>query len=101
MEGEALSRRSGELEATVRRLRTAARDGDAERERLTARLAALEASLSGERERAATAAAAAAAQARGPSRVCTGLWLHAPQVTRRSLWFGFCLCSSRLTCIHG
>lgn len=80
-EGEALSRRSGELEATVRRLRAAARDGDAERERLTARLAALEASLSGERERAATAAAAAAAQARRPSCGCTRMWLHAPQVT--------------------
>ena len=47
----------------MRRLRAAVRDGEAERERLTARLAALEASLSGERERAATAAAAAAAQA--------------------------------------
>jgi len=67
-EGEVLSRRNGELEATLRRARAGARDADAERERLAARLAALEASLARERERAAASAAAAAAQARHPCR---------------------------------
>ena len=42
-EGEALSRRNGELEATVRKLRSAARDVDSERERLMARIQTLEA----------------------------------------------------------
>lgn len=41
-EGEALSRRNGELEATVRKLRAAARDVNAERERLAARIHTLE-----------------------------------------------------------
>ena len=37
-----MSRRNGELEATVRKLRSAARDVDSERERLMARIQILE-----------------------------------------------------------
>jgi hypothetical protein len=41
-EGEALSRKNGELEATVRKLRSSLRDAELERDRLSTRVQALE-----------------------------------------------------------
>ncbi|KAK9797071.1 hypothetical protein WJX73_002474 [Symbiochloris irregularis] len=50
-EGEGLSRKNGELEAVVRKLRASTRDLEQERERLQARYAALESQLAQEQER--------------------------------------------------
>lgn len=61
-EGEALARKNGELEATVRKLRAAVRQLETERDRTAGRLAALEASLASEQERAVQATQAAAVQ---------------------------------------
>lgn len=41
-EGEKLAQKNGELEASLRRVRAANRESDAERDRLTARVASLE-----------------------------------------------------------
>lgn len=61
-EGEALARKNGELEATVRKLRASVRQLETERDRTAGRLAALEASLASEQERAIQATQAAAVQ---------------------------------------
>ncbi|EIE21880.1 hypothetical protein COCSUDRAFT_47970 [Coccomyxa subellipsoidea C-169] len=61
-EGETLARKNGELEATVRKLRTSTRQLETERDRTAGRLAALEASLASEQERAIQATQAAAVQ---------------------------------------
>lgn len=61
-EGEALARKNGELEAMVRKLRTNVRQLETERDRTAGRLAALEASLASEQERAIQATQAAAVQ---------------------------------------
>lgn len=61
-EGEALSRKNGELEAAVRKLRVAAKEHEAERERLQARLKQQDELLSRERERHERAGEAAARQ---------------------------------------
>jgi Tfp pilus assembly protein FimV len=61
-EGEALSRKNGELEATMRKLRGSLREAETERERAATRLASAEAALGGEQERAVHATQAAAVQ---------------------------------------
>lgn len=61
-EGEALSRKNGELEAIARKLRAAARDTDQERDRLLTRMAALEGQLAQEQDRASYATEAASRQ---------------------------------------
>lgn len=61
-EGEKLSRRNGELEATVRRLRGSLRETETERDRLLGRSQGLEEQLLQEQDRYAAATQAAAAQ---------------------------------------
>lgn len=51
-EGDALSRKAGDLETTVRKLRSSLRDVEAERDKLTARVKALESQLLDVQERA-------------------------------------------------
>ena len=70
-EGEKLSRRNGELEATARRLRGSLRETETERDRLLGRSQSLEEQLLQEQDRYAAATQAAAAQ------VCqTAVWGH-------------------------
>ena len=61
-EGEKLSRRNGELEATARRLRGSLRETETERDRLLGRSQGLEEQLLREQDRYAAATQAAAAQ---------------------------------------
>ena len=61
-EGEKLSRRNGELEATARRLRGSLRETEAERDRLLGRSQGLEEQLLQEQDRYAAATQATAAQ---------------------------------------
>ena len=61
-EGEVLSRRNGELEATVRKLRATSRESEADRERLQARLAQQDQLLDKGRERYERAAEVAGKQ---------------------------------------
>ena len=64
LEGEVLARKNGELDAVVRKLRAVQREGEAERERLAARLATQAAALAREQERFGQLQQHAAAQAR-------------------------------------
>lgn len=57
-----MARKNGELEATVRKLRTSVRQLETERDRAAGRLAAVEGSLAQEQERAVHTTQAAAAQ---------------------------------------
>ncbi|MEW5302309.1 MAG: hypothetical protein WDW36_005109 [Sanguina aurantia] len=61
-EGEALSKKNGELEAAVRRSRASTRDLEADREKLTARVRALEAQLLDTEERLGKRGAEASSQ---------------------------------------
>ena len=61
-EGEKLSRKNGELEATVRKLRHASRDVEQDRERQQTRMAALESQLAQEQARSRYAGQEAAQQ---------------------------------------
>ena len=69
-EGDRLSRRSAEAEATLKRLRGSTREADAERDRTAARMAALEAQLSQQAERHSAAVQDSQAQVRGRLPVC-------------------------------
>ena len=61
-EGEGLSRKNGELEATVRKLRAAVRDAEQERERYQGRTNALESQLAQQQERSTYSVQSAAQQ---------------------------------------
>lgn len=61
-EGEVMSRKSGELEGALRKVRSQARKLESDKEHLAGRLASLEASLAGEQERSMHATQAAAMQ---------------------------------------
>ena len=61
-EGEVMSRKNGELEGALRKVRTQVRKLESDRDRLASRLASLESSLAGEQERALHATQAAALQ---------------------------------------